>query len=162
MSITINISGNIIDFPSSAASPNWAPAVIEFVQAVEAALAGVSGPFDVPPQVQTIDAYNPGTGINLQNASFPISDVLSVELIYSVFRETTLTTVFEQGTLKAIYSDSNPITSKWEVIRSGSNDASIDFTFLDSGQVTFTTGTLAGANHVGVVTFTAKALLQSS
>lgn len=162
MSVSINISGTIIDIPSSGASPNWAPAIIEAFQAIEGALGSVAGPFDVPPQIQSIDSYNPGTDITLQNATFPISDVRSVELIYSVFRETTTTTAYEQGTLKAIYSDANPVNSKWEVIRSGSGDASIDFTFLDTGVVQFSTTSIAGANHTGTLTFLAKALLQNA
>lgn len=162
MAITINIAGTVIEFPSSDASPDWSPALILFAQAVESALSSFVGPFDVPPQIQTIDAYNPGVNINLQNAAFPTSDVRSVELIYAVYRNTTTTTVYETGTLKAIYSPNNPVTQKWEVMRFGVADALIDFTFLDSGQVVFTTQAISGANHTGSLTFQAKSLLQNT
>lgn len=162
MAVTITISGQVIDIPSSGQSPNWSEGVIEAFQAIEAALESVSGPFDVPPQVQPLDSYNPGTDIALQNAEFPTSDVRSVELIYSVFRQTTTTTVYEQGTLKAIYSPDNPVSQKWEVVRFGGGDGQIDFTFQDTGTVVFSTTTIGGSNHTGFVTFTAKALLQNA
>jgi hypothetical protein len=162
LSVTINISGQVIDIPSSGQSPNWASGVIEAFQAIADALQSVAGPFDVPPQAQPLDSYNPGTDIELQNASFPTTEVRSVELIYSVFRQTTTDTVYEQGTLKAIYSPDNPVTQKWEVQRFGNNDAKIDFTFQDNGVVVFSTEAIPGTNHTGFLTFTAKALLQSS
>ncbi len=162
MSVDINISGTVISIPSSGASPNWSPAIIEAFQAIEGALQSVAGAFDVPPQIQPIDAYNPGTDIPLQNTAFPVSDVRSVELIYSVIRQTNTTTVYEQGTLKAIYSADNPVNQKWEVSRFGNGDAQIDFTFADVGTVSFTTTAISGSSHIGTLSFTAKALLQNS
>lgn len=162
MAISINISGTVIDIPSSGQSPNWASGVIEAFQAIESALQGVAGPFDVPPQIQSIDSYNPGTNVDLQSATFPVSDVRSVELIYSVFRNTTTTTAYEAGTLTAIYSADNPVTQKWEVSREGVGEGFIDFTFLDNGTVQFTTTAISGANHTGIISFQAKALLQNS
>lgn len=162
MAITLQIAGNIIEFPSSAASPNWAPGIIEFAQAVTDALQGTVGPFDVPPQIQPIDAYNPGTNISLQSATFPVSDVRSVELIYSVYRTTTTNTAYESGTLTAIYSPDNPVSQKWEVAREGVGEGFIDFTFLDTGEVQFSTTAIPGANHTGIISFQAKALLQNS
>jgi hypothetical protein len=37
MSVRITIGSQVIEFPSSGADPNWAPAVIDFAQAVETA-----------------------------------------------------------------------------------------------------------------------------
>lgn len=162
MAIDLNISGTIVTIPSSGASPQWSSGIIEAFQAIEAALQGVAGPFDISPQIQAIDAYNPGTNIDLQAATFPTSDVRSVELIYSVYRETTTTNCAETGTLKAVYNPNNPSTEQWEVSRFGNGEAFIEFTFLDTGIVQFSTTAIAGANHTGTITFLAKALLQNS
>lgn len=162
MSVQINISGTLIDLPSSSASPNWSPAIIEAFQAIADALAAFTGPFDVPPQVQPLDAYNPGINIDMQNANFPTSDVRSVELIYAVYRQTDSSNATEAGTLRAVYNANNPINQKWEVSRIGQGDALIDFNFLDTGVVQFTTQAIAGANHAGTLTFQAKSLLQNS
>lgn len=162
MAIQLNISGTLVEIPSSGQSPNWSSGVIEAFQAIEAALQGVAGAFDTPPQIQSIDSYNPGVNIDLQEAIYPTSDVRSIELIYSVYRETTTNNASETGTLKAVYNPNNPPTQQWEVSRSGNGEAYIDFTFLDTGQVQFTTTALAGSNHTGTISFLAKALLQTS
>jgi hypothetical protein len=83
MSIQITIQGTVIDFPSSGQSPNWAPAIIEFAQAVEQALSGVVGPYDVSPQVIDIQNGIPG---NILALSFASSVVRSVQIMYSVYR----------------------------------------------------------------------------
>lgn len=162
MSQDLNISGTVISFPSSGASPNWAPAVIAFATAVEGALQAVVGPFDVPPQIQAIDAYNPGSNIDLQAAVFPPSDVRSVELIYAVNRSTDSQEIVEEGTLKAVYNASGTPGSKWTVQRFGVGEAEIEFTWLDTGVVQFSTNAISGANHTGAISFQAKSLLQES
>lgn len=160
MSVKINIAGTIIDFPESGNSPNWSPAVIEFAQTVESALAGTIGPFDVPPQVLTIDAYNPGVNVDMPNFAFPTSDVRAVSIVYSVYRNTTLTTVVESGNLQMVYNPAGPVNNKWDVARDFVGDAQISFNVTDLGQVQFTTTTLSGSNHVGALSYQAKALLQ--
>lgn len=160
MSVQINISGTIIQIPSSGASPNWSPAIIEAFQAIEGALAGVSGPFDVSPQVQTIDAYNPGTGIDIPGLAFPTSDVRSVGVTYSLIRQTTSSTVAERGNLELVYNPAGPVGNKWNVSRDMTGDALINFYVTDVGQIQFTTETLSGANHTGKLSYIAKALLQ--
>lgn len=160
MSVTIQIQSNIIEFPSSSESPNWAPAVVEFAKAVEAALNQVTGPFDVPPQIQIIDSYNPGMNVDMPNFSFPVSDVRAANLIYSVFRTTTAETVAETGNIQIVYNPDGPIGNKWEVTRQFDGDAQIVFNVTDLGQVQFTTTTISGTNHVGRISYQAKALLQ--
>lgn len=159
-SITINISGTVIEFPDSGASPSWAPAVIQFAEAVEGALLSSNGPFDVTPQVQTIDAYNPGISIDIPGLSFPTSDVRSVGVTYSLIRSTSSSTVAERGNLELVYNPAGPVGNKWNVSRDLTGDALISFYVTDVGQVQFTTTTLAGSNHTGKLSYTAKALLQ--
>lgn len=160
MSIKINIQGNIIEIPESGQSPNWAPGIIEAFQAIEAALQGVAGPFDVPPQLLTIDSYNPGINIDMPNFSFPTSDVRAVSIVYSVYRNTTSTTVVESGNIQIVYNPAGPVNNKWEIARDYVGDAQISFSITDLGQMRFTTTALAGSNHTGVLTYQAKALLQ--
>ncbi len=162
MAITITISGTPIEMPTSGTDPNWANAMVAFALAVEAALQNVSGAFDVSPQVLNIDAQNPGTNIDITALSFPTSEVRSVFLSYAVFRQTTTTTVSETGELRFNYNPDGPINSKWEKNRDYQGDAKISFSISDTGQVSYTTTAIAGANHTGAITFAAKALLQTS
>lgn len=161
MAITLTISGTTIEFPSSGASADWSPAVIQFAQAVEGALASVVGAFDVPPQIQIIDSYNPGVSVDMPSFSFPTSDVRAAQLIYSVYRTTTTETAYETGTLEIVYSPNNPSTQQWETSRSYTGDGKISFYVTDAGQVQFTTETMGGSNHSGTISYTAKALLQN-
>ena len=160
---TITIAGTIIEFPDSAASPNWAPPIIEFAQAVEGALEGVAGEFDVTPQSFVIDAYNPGTNIQIPVLNFPPSDVKATYIRYTVIRETSTTTAVEAGQLTLVYNPDGIPTTMWEVAReSVGPGAEITFNVTDLGQVRFSTSTLTGINHTGTITFEAKSLLQGS
>lgn len=161
MSFTISIQGTEIEFPSSADSPNWAPAIDQFAQAVEAALSGLAGQFDVPPQVYVIDSFNPVTNQDLPNFAFPVTDVRSIFVRYAVFRNTSTTTAYETGDIEAIYSPANPNGNKWEISVSRVGDGSINFTITDAGQIQFSTSALGGINHTGKITATAQAVLQN-
>lgn len=165
MSNNINIQGTIISFPSSAESPNWAPAVDQFAQAVEGALASVVGAFDVAPQALIIDAYNPGTNINIAALSFPISTVRSAFIRYAVYRTTSNDLAGESGEISIFYNPAGPNGNKWELaqsILSGiSGNGRITFNITDSGQIQFSTTALTGSSHSGKLTFVAQSILQS-
>lgn len=161
MSIPLVIAGQVINFPSSAESPDWSPAIIQFAQAVTAALSSAVGPYDVPPQTQNIDASNPGTNVNITSLSFPISQVRSAFIYYAVYRTTSTTTAYEAGTLNIVYNPSNPIGMKWEIGQERVGDAQIVFNVTDTGQVQFSTALLGGINHTGRISFNAHSLLQT-
>ena len=105
MSVEINIQGTLIDFPSSGQSPNWAPAIIEFAQAVETTLIGVVGPYDVSPQV--IDILNVPSQQDILALSFASTVVRSAEIKYSVYRKNDDPYVeAETGTLSVVFTGS--------------------------------------------------------
>lgn len=162
---TINIQGTVIDFPDSAASPNWAPAVDQFAKSVEGALNSIVGPFDVAPQALIIDAHNPGTNIPIAALSFPIAEVRSAFIRYAVYRTTTTDLAGEAGELSIFYNPDGPTGNKWElsqIVNSGiSGNGRITFNITDVGQVQFSTTALSGSNHSGKLTFVAQAILQS-
>lgn len=160
----ISIQNTIIDFPESAQSPNWSESLIQFATAVELALASVVGPYDVPSQILNIDAYNPGTNVEITALNFPSSEVRAAFIRYAVYRETSVTSTYEAGTLDIAYNPNGPVNNKWEIVReSGAGgDGQIEFIISDVGQMYFTTTTLSGINHVGNLTFVAQSVLQSS
>lgn len=159
---TIIIRGTPIDFPDSGSSEDWSPAVIEFAQAVADALTSAVGTFDVPPQVQIIDASNPGTNVDIASLNFPTSNVRAAFIRYTVFRATDSTSVYEAGDLIIVYSPDNPVSSKWEITRGNiTGDGQITFTVTDTGQVQFSTTAISGLNHTGRLSFEARALEQS-
>lgn len=164
---TIIIKGTPIEFPSSGASPNWAPAVIEAVEALADAVNSVTATYDVPPQVQNIDANNSSNNVNINNLNFPATDVRAATIYYSVYRKTQNSgppdgqEVDEAGTLEINYNASRPIGQKWEMVRTGASDALIDFNITDLGQIQFSTQPLTGVSHTGIISYRALAILNT-
>lgn len=157
----ITIQGTVIDFPDSSESPNWAEAMIQYAQAVEDALATVVGAFDVAPQALIIDAYNPGTNIDISSLSFPTSTVRSAFIRYAVFRSTSTTSVYESGEILIVYNPNGPVNNKWEIGQRKLGDGKISFSVTDAGQMRFSTTAISGSNHTGKLTFVAQSILQS-
>jgi hypothetical protein len=179
MSVQINISGTIIDFPSSAQSPNWAPALIEFAQTVAASLGGIVGPYDIAPQV--VDILNDNAEHEIQtpgvSLSFPTSTVRSATIRYSVYRNNNDTqTHAESGLLVVVY---NTESGDWEIQRdftgnvtpegtygnlnpAGTCTSGILFRIDSNGQMYYKAGTLNLPGYTGKLSFAAQALLQTS
>lgn len=156
----ITIAGTVIDAPDSGSSPDWSPAIIQFMQAVESALASVVGSFDVAPQSFVLDSYNPGSNIDVPNLSFSTASVRAAFIRYSVYRNTSSTTVTESGDMIIVYNPTNPVGNKWEVIQQRVGDASVLLTITDTGQMQITTSTLAGLSHSGKLAYSAQAFAQ--
>lgn len=157
---TITISGTVIDFPDSSESPNWAEAVILFAQTVADALQGVVGSFDVSPQSFVIDSYNPGTDITLPQLTFSTTDVRAAFISYAVHRTTdTPAELDETGMLWVVYNNQNGV---WDISREKAGNASITFSITNAGQVQFSTTAMAGSDHTGFITYSAKALENNS
>lgn len=163
----ITIKGTVINFPDSGSSPNWSPAVIQAVEALADAVNTIAGTFDISPQVQNIDQNNSSVNITINNLSFPVVDVRSAVIYYTVHRVTQDSgppdgqDVSEEGTLEILYNESNPITEKWSMVRSGQGDANISFSITDLGQVQFTTTSIGTGTHTGIISFRALAILNA-
>jgi hypothetical protein len=161
MPITVTISGTPIQFPVSADSPNWAPAITQFAELTADALASVAGPYDIPPQIYTMVA-NVNTNVSLPALAFPVAAVQGAAVQYTVYRSTTgsgATTVSEFGTLEVIYNPNNPTGNKWEMSREYTGNGDVTFSITDLGQVQFSSTSITGSNHSGTIGYTAKSLL---
>lgn len=157
---SINIQGTLIDFPDTGNSPVWSDAVIQFAQAVEAALATITGPFDVAPQIYNMES-NLNINVTIPSLQFPTSDVRGAFVRYTVSRSTSTASAYEGGQIMVDYNPDNPIGNKWEIAREYAGDGSITFTITDVGQIQFTTVALGGINHSGQIAFTAQSLTNS-
>lgn len=157
MSISITIQGKVIDFPSSAESPNNAEAQIAFAQAVEAALAAALSSSDIASQIFNIDNYNVGT-IAVPNLTFSISAVRGVIIEYSIYRQTTTANLSEIGTIHADYNPNNPPNQKWVFTRDFVGTSQTSFTISDVGVVSITNTALSGSNHTGQIVYRARSL----
>jgi len=163
MSVRIQIQGQIINIPSSGESPNWAPAMIEAFQAIEQAINSFVGTYDIAPQIQNIDAYNEQTNVDITNLVFPVSEVRSATIYYTVYRTNTTPIIeaSEAGTIEIDYKDTRAVGSKWQVVRTSQGDSSIEFNVTDTGQVQFSTTSIGTGTHTGIISFRAITILNS-
>lgn len=168
MSIPIIIQGSVIEIPSSAQQANWAPGVISALRAIATALNSVTGTYDVANQTQSIDANNSSNDVTITNLTFPVTQVRSATIFYSVYRKTEDSgppdgeEVAEGGVILLVYNASNPPTNKWEITRDYAGDARIEFSVTDTGQVQFSTTALTGIDHIGTISFRAIAVLNQT
>lgn len=156
----INIAGTVVSLPESSGSPNWSPAIIQAFQLLAIQLAGLSGTFDISPQVFDIDSFNTATNENVVGLAFSTSTVRSAVITYYVYRTTTLANASESGQLFVDYNPNRSVGEKWAIARECVGDGSITFSITDAGQVQFSTTALSGASHDGQIGFFAKTIEQ--
>lgn len=157
----ITILNTPIDFPNSAADPNWAEGIIQFAEVVQTALEAAVSPADVPPQVLNIDAYDVVSNQPILSLQFPNSTTQGAFIYYSVFRNSTASPgdhFTETGALELRFDVTG---GTWGISRESTGDASITFAVNNSGQVSFSTTTIGGSVHTGHISFFAKTLEQS-
>lgn len=160
MATNISIQGTTIEFPTSGQSPNWAPALVDFAKAVEAALGTVVGPFDVPQQIYIMTS-NANSNVDLPNLSFPTANVQGAQIFYSVYRNTSTETITETGFFVVNYNSTAAPGLKWEISREYIGDAQVTFNITDVGQVQFSSSLITGTGHNGKIIYQAKAVLQN-
>lgn len=113
MSVRLTVGTQVIDFPSSGQDPNWAPAVIQFAQAVTDQLSSIASQFDISPRVQilTTDA---NSNIVVNSVVFPSGSVRSFTFNYAIYRTNGsgggTTTLAENGTVSGVYKTT---TATW-------------------------------------------------
>jgi hypothetical protein len=167
MAITLLIKGTPVSIPNSGESPNWSEGIIDALTALTEAVNAITGTYDVAPQVQNIDANNASTDVNIANLVFPVSEVRSAVIYYTVHRETEdsgsgdAQEMVEGGTLTIVYNAANSVGNKWELVRVAAGSANITFEVTDVGQVQFTTTALTGINHTGTLSFRAISILNT-
>lgn len=107
----INIGGTIINFPNSGTDANWAPAVIEFAQAVADVLASIASPFDISPRVQILTSDN-NINININSVTFPSGSVRAFLFSYAIYRVNDTMALAETGSIYGVYDTLN---STWSL-----------------------------------------------
>jgi hypothetical protein len=158
--IPITILNNVIDFPISASSPNWAPALVQFALLVQEAFLASIGPFDIAPQKYDLSGFNPASNQNVVGLSFSTVAVRGAIIRYTVYRSSNLSTLAECGLMQIVYNPTNSPGNLWEITREYAGDAHVTFNITDLGQVQISSDTLSGSDYVANITFAAQALQQ--
>lgn len=158
----ITINGTVVSLPDSAASPNWAPAILQAFTLIEASLNSVSGTFDITPQVFNISAFNTTTNQDITGLTFSNTAVRSAVINYYVFRQATPATnnASESGQIFVDYNANRSANQQWAISQETVGDGKVSFSITDEGQVQFNTTALGGTSHTGFLGFSAKVLEQ--
>jgi len=159
MAYTVTIQGNSLSLPEVSASPNWAPGQVAFNKAVANALQFTVGTFDIPPTTYQM-VSNVNNDVEIGGLAFPTSQIRAVFLYYSVFRTTSTNNQAEAGMITMVYNPNNSVNNKWEKVQQFCGSSTVTFSITDSGQVTFSSTSLAGSNHSGTIGYYAKVLQQ--
>ena len=109
MSTRIVIGSQVITAPSSGSDSNWAPAMTQFMVAVQDQLASIASQFDISPRVQILTS-DTNTDLAINSATFPSGSVRAFTMTYAVYRTNTVTSLAEQGTVSAVF---DTLTSTW-------------------------------------------------
>jgi len=166
MSVKLTIGSQVISFPTSGTDQNWAPAVVQFAQAVADQLAAIASQFDISPRVQILTS-DTNSGIDISGCSFPSGSVRSFIFSYAIYRTNgvALDTLAEDGTVSAVF---NTITSTWtlqhEFEGKRQSDGSPYHTFSMSGdQLLLSTVQIGGAydGALSTISYNAKTNLVS-
>ena len=157
---TIVVQGTVIEFPENAQSPSWSEPIIEFAEAVEAALAGIVGTYDVSPRTFDLTDVPAATATDIPSLAFATSEVRGAFVKYSVYRTTSTADGAETGTLQLIYNPNNSVGELWEVAREAVGDATVTFACTDVGQVQITLTAMSGTGHAGSISYMATAIQQ--
>lgn len=165
----IIIGSTVIDFPSSGADANWAPATIEFAQTVSDVLAGLVSAFDISPRVEVL-ANDANVGYAIPSAAFPNLQVRSFVFSYSIYRTNGVTTLSETGTIFGVYNKvPSPGVSEWMIEHQFSgprqaNGNQYHTFYMTNDQIYLDTVALGGAydNLNSKISYSAKTLLVSN
>ncbi len=105
------VGTTVVDFPNAGSDPSWAPAVIEFAQAITDQVNAIASPFDIVPRVQIL-TNDTNTNLTLTGAVFPSGSVRAFNFDYGIYRTNGVTAVAEVGKLYAVY---NTLTASWQL-----------------------------------------------
>lgn len=158
--IDLRIGRQVIPIPSINEDPNWASGIIKALQALTGALQFTFGNNDIPPQAWVF-ASNASTNVDIVPLRFSVNAVRGAYIYYAIYRQTDTNSEAEVGTLELVYNPNNATGSKWTMSRSYTGGSTVQFNVDDSGQVSYSTQLLPGANFTGNLVFKASALQQT-
>lgn len=153
--IRINIGGTVYDFPEVGESPNWGKDATDVIVALADLVNTLFADGDILITRFNI-ANNTAVPAIINGLLFNYVQTASATVSYHVVRSTDDNKVTEFG---SIYLNYDEDTSEWvmtRVIQSG--DASLVFTIDATGQVSYQSNDLTGANYEGLIVFSAKTI----
>lgn len=157
MSKNLSVNGNNFSYPEAGDPPGWGEGASNWADEVTEVLNTLSNVNNV---LETTFILTNGqtTPANVTDLVFSTSSVRAAEIDYSVYITTDSEELTETGKLVIAYSN---VSGTWDIAQYAlMDDSGIEFSILNSGQVQYTTTTIAGTGYSGTLKFKAKVLTQ--
>jgi hypothetical protein len=96
-------------------------------------------------------ANNQSSASDVTGMVFNGASIRSLEISYSIYRNTSSSELMERGTLLLAYK---PVADTWSIVNTFAfDDAGITFTITNAGQVQYTSSNMSGTGYVGNVKY---------
>lgn len=161
MAKTLVVNNNTFSYPDSGDDPGWGGEATAWAVEVTRVINNLSGPDDILQSTATIN-NNVTVAASVTGLLFDPTSVRSAIVEYSIYRrtDTAVSGLSEHGELVLLYDNDAP-TDKWKITRQTNSDAGIEFDINQAtGQITYTSTDVAGANYSGIMKFRARTLAQ--
>jgi len=158
---TLVINNNTFSYPDSGDDPGWGGDATAWAVEVTRAINNLVGPDDILQSTATIN-NNTTVSTSVTGLLFDPSSVRSAIVEYTVYRRTDASPsgFSEHGELVLLYDNDAP-SDKWKITRQANSDSGVEFDINQStGQITYTSSDIAGANYSGIMKFRARTLAQ--
>lgn len=156
----VTLSGTDYKIPKATSSAPWGEELNDYLKALGEAYSTLVGVGDIP-ETAAVIANNQSSPVVVTGLSFDSALVKSAQILYSINRQTTGSSLNETGQLTVLYDSTKPVNQKWSIQRDMIGEGEIEFTINDSGAVLYTTNNQIGASYTGLIKFEAKATLQT-
>jgi hypothetical protein len=154
MSKTLIVGSDSFEFPEVGENPDWGSEVTDWAEAVTEALSTVQKPNDI---TLTNAVINNGvvTPTNINGFFFSTAEVKAIDSRYLISRSTVSPAVVitEVGYIEGYFDGTS-----WGISIRTVGDSSVSLSITPSGQIQYTSSTLAGTGYVGSIAFEAKVI----
>ncbi len=157
MSTSVTISGSTYLIPEQGESPPWGDDLNSLLSAMVEVLNTLSSSTDINTTSFTV-ANNVAVATNIPGASWDTSTVRSFILNYSIYRSTASTELAETGQLFGVYKST---AGSWDLAQTYSGSSGVTLSITPSGQLTYTSTSLAGGSYIGKMKFNSKTFVQT-
>jgi len=162
MPVNIVVNNIPISYPSPGDEPGWGESGTQFAVEVAEVLNSLVNANDILETTFSV-ANNITTFTNVAGLSFSTGQVRSAEIIYSIYRTSTLNPfgIVESGSMNVVYDGNAPVNEKWKfaVGNVAGPGAGVTFTITDAGQVQYKSTDIGAAGYSGEMRFRAKTIL---
>lgn len=157
MSKLVTINGTTYTLAQQGDSPPYGEDQSDLIQALIDIANNVSGTGDILNTSFTV-ANNISSATNVTALVFDPAVVRSAIIEYSIYRSTSSTESSECGTMYVTYKST---AASWELAQVGAGTSGVTFTINASGQIKYTSTSLAGTSYSGLLKFRARAFTQT-